>query len=391
MLLGAIRALAPVDTSPPGLAAAPGGTRALAQDAMPNVSRNTILNDTRVPLVVDVDGSLVRGDLLTEGLLRLFAASPAKLLAFPFMLAAGRAPMKRWLARHGGTLPAATLVLNPAVVREMEDARKAGREVWLASGSDEWVVAPLAQDVGATGCFASDGRTNLVGGAKAALLVERFGERGFDYVGNERRDLAVWKRARRAIGVDLSLRLAKQVKTLDRQARLLGGIGGGAVDVLRALRPRQWMATLLVFVPVAAAAEARAEHYLAAAGMAAALAACASSRSLFEDLLNLPADRLDGGRRCRPLAAGRAHLPAMMAVGSVLGAAGLALAFRLSPAAGLTALSYAVLGLFHLLWLRRRPLLGVFSRALLNVFPLPAGLAVAPAQMLSRLAALLGS
>ena len=269
---------------------------------MPNVSRNTILNDTRVPLVVDVDGSLVRGDLLTEGLLRLFAASPAKLLAFPFMLAAGRAPMKRWLARHGGTLPAATLVLNPAVVREMEDARKAGREVWLASGSDEWVVAPLAQDVGATGCFASDGRTNLVGGAKAALLVERFGERGFDYVGNERRDLAVWKRARRAIGVDLSLRLANQVKTLDRQARLLGGIGGGAVDVLRALRPRQWMATLLVFAPVAAAAEAGAEHYLAAAGMAAALAACASSRSLFEDLLNLPADRLDGGRRCRPLA-----------------------------------------------------------------------------------------
>ena len=348
---------------------------------MPYVSCEQTLNDTRIPLVVDVDGSLVKGDLLTEGLLRLLAESPAQLLAAPFLLAKGRAPMKRWLAQQSGTLPAATLVLNPTVVNEIKGARKAGREVWLASGSDELVVSPLAREVGATGCFASDGRTNLVGGAKADLLVWRFGERGFDYVGNESRDLAVWKQARRAIGVGLPLRLARQVKSVDPHARLLSGIGGGAADFVRALRPRQWLATALVFVPVAATAEAHAGHYLAAASMAAALSACASSRSVFEDLLNLPADRQDCGRRDRPMAAGKAPLPSMIAVGSLLGAAGLALSFWLAPAAGLVALLYAFLGLCHLLWLRQRRLTVKFSRALLNLFPLPAGLAVAPVQM----------
>ena len=150
---------------------------------MPPASSEQPDENAAVPLVVDVDGSLVRGDLLTEGLLRLFADSPAKSFALPFWLAGGRAPLKRWLAQQTGTLPAATLVLNPAVLEEIDTAKQAGREVWLASGSDELVVAPLAREVGAAGCFASDGRTNLVGHVKADVLVRHFGEHGFDYVG----------------------------------------------------------------------------------------------------------------------------------------------------------------------------------------------------------------
>ena len=343
---------------------------------MPSANSEQTTPNTAVPLVVDVDGSLVRGDLLTEGLLRLFDASPAKLFAVPFRLAGGRAPLKRWLSRQTGSLPAATLVLNPAVLEEIAAARTQGREVWLASGSDERVVAPLAREVGATGCFASDGRTNLVGRTKAALLVNRFGEHGFDYVGNERRDLAVWKRARRAIGVNLSTRLAQQVKALDQQARFLPGLRGGALDVLRALRPRQWMANALVFVPVIAAPEARAGHYLVAAGVFAALSACASSRCVFEDLLNLPRDRQGDGNRRRPMAAGKTPLPSMIGVGAALGAAGPAFAFWLSAALGLGVLFYAVLGLCYLLWFRQRKRLGIFARALFCAFPALLGVAV---------------
>ena len=343
---------------------------------MPPASSEQTRKNTAVPLVVDVDGSLVRGDLLTEGLLRLSADSPVKLLALPYWLASGRAPLKRWLARQTGTLPAATLVLNPAVLAEIDAARAVGREIWLASGSDELVVAPLAQEVGATGCFASDGRTNLVGRTKAAVLVNRFGEHGFDYVGNERRDLAVWKRARRAIGVDLSARLAQKVKALDQQARFLSGLRGSVLDVLRTLRPRQWMANVLVFAPVVAAQEARAGHYLVAAGVFVALSACASSRCVFEDLLNLPRDRQGDGKRRRPMAAGKTPLPSMIAVGAALGAAGLAFAFWLSAVLGLGVLFYAVLGLCYLLWLRPKRVGSIFARALFCAFPALLGIAV---------------
>ena len=182
------------------------------------------------PLVVDVDGSLIGGDLLIEGIARLLSVSPLSLFALPFRLAAamvrGRAGLKRRIA-EAVPLPPDTLAWNPAVLEEIAAAQAAGRSVWLASASDARAISPLAETVGAAGCLASDGRTNLAGEDKATALVARFGERGFDYIGNERRDLAVWKRARRAIGVGLAAGLAREVRALDGEARFLPGLGGG--------------------------------------------------------------------------------------------------------------------------------------------------------------------
>ena len=223
------------------------------------------VDDAKTPLVVDVDGTLVSGDLLIEGAARLIAASPSSLLALPFWLAGGRAALKRRIAR-AVALPPPTLVLNPAVLDEIAAAGAAGREVWLASASDELAVAPLAEAVGAAGCLASDGRTNLAGRTKAAALIERFGEKGFDYIGNERRDLAVWKHARRAIGVNLPASLVQAVRALDEEARFLPGLGGGPLDCFRALRPHQWVKNTLVFVPLVAAHETQAGLYLVAPG-----------------------------------------------------------------------------------------------------------------------------
>ena len=173
-------------------------------------------------MAVDVDGSLHRGDLLFMGMARLLAESPWRLFALPIWLLGGRARLKRRIAQTVA-VPGDALVLNPAVVAEMETAKDEGREVWLASGSDALAVAPLAKRFAADGVLASDGRTNLTGRAKAQALVARFGERGFDYIGNERKDLAVWRHARRAIGVGLSASLAQRLEGIAEEARLLPG------------------------------------------------------------------------------------------------------------------------------------------------------------------------
>ena len=324
------------------------------------------------PLVVDVDGTLVGGDLLMEGAARLIAASPLSLLALPFWLLGGRAALKRRIAR-AAPLPPSTLVLNPAVLDEIATARAAGREVWLASASDALAVAPLAEAVGAAGCLASDGRTNLAGRAKAAALVERFGEGGFDYVGNERRDLAVWRRARRAIGVDLPARLVPAVRALDEEARFLPGLGGGPLDCFRALRPHQWVKNTLVFVPLVAAHETQAGPYLAAAGVFAALSACASGAYLLNDLLDLPHDRGHASKRHRPFAAGKAPLLPMTILGVVLMAGGLALAFGLSAGAGLCVLLYLIVTLAYSLSLKRKLFADVVTLGVLYMVRVIAG------------------
>ena len=322
------------------------------------------VNPGKVPLVVDVDGTLLNGDLLVEGVARLLVTRPLMLFALPFWLLAGRAALKRRVAQ-AVPLPPETLPLNPAVLEEVEAAKRDGREVWLASASDRAVVAPLGAFIGAAGALASDGHVNLRGRAKAARLVERFGARGFDYVANERRDLAVWEHARRAIGVGLPGRLRRDVRSLDREARFLPGPGGGAGDYVRALRPHQWIKNVLVFVPVIAAHGTSVGQYLALLGILAALCACASGSYLFNDLLDLPHDRRHRSKRDRPLAAGKVAVLPTMAIAACLMAAGTAGAFGLSPAAGLWVLGYVVAACAYSLWFKRRLFLDVIVLVLL--------------------------
>ena len=338
----------------------------------------TCRTTNETPLVVDVDGSLICGDLLIEGIARLLSVSPLRLFALPFWLTAamarGRATLKRRIA-EAVPLPPATLVLNPAVLEEIAAAKASGVEVWLASAADERVVAPLAETVGATGCLASDGRSNLAGEAKAAALVARFGEGGFDYIGNERRDLAVWSRARRAIGVGLPAGLARKVRALDGEARFLPGPGGGPLDWFRALRPHQWVKNVLVFVPLVAAHETDAGPYLVAAGVFAALSAVASGTYLLNDLLDLPHDRRHPAKRHRPMAAGKAPLLPMIGIGAALAAGGLALAFWLSTAAGLWVLLYLAVTCAYSLSLKRKTFIDVVTLAMLYALRVLAGAA----------------
>ena len=197
-----------------------------------------------IPLVVDVDGTLLATDLLVEGSLRLLGSSPWRFLRAAVRGLRGRAAWKRAVTKMV-PLPPASLVLNPAVVEEIESAKRAGRPVWLASGADELAIEPLAKHVNAAGFLASDGSRNLVGNAKADSLIERFGEAGFDYVGNSRQDLPVWRRARRAVAVGASASLKRRIRNLGIDARFCPGLGSPR-DYLRSLRPHQWVKNTLV-------------------------------------------------------------------------------------------------------------------------------------------------
>ena len=335
-------------------------------------------DDGSVPLVVDVDGTLVSGDLLIEALMRLVAVSPLTALSLPFWavlsIVDGESALQRRLARAAAPAPE-TLVLNPAVTKEIAAARAAGREVWLVSSADERLVAPLAGAVAAAGSLTSDGRTRLVGETRSSVLVERFGEGGFDYVGCRRRDLPVWRRARRAVGVGLPTRLARAVRSLDDQARLLPGIGGRPFDYVQALRPHQWIKNVVAFAPLVAAHETSLDLYLAAAGLFGALSACASGAYLLNDLLDLPYDRAHERKRHRPLAAGRLGLLPAGGVGVTLVTFGLAAAFRLSALAGLCVLSYVVVTFAYSLALKRRIFVDVAALAVLFTIRTLAGAA----------------
>ena len=330
------------------------------------------LRDHDVPLVVDVDGTLVTGDLLVEGVARLIATSPWKAFLLPWWLLRGRAALKRRVAQAVPLSPAA-LPLNAEVVAEIEAAKRQNRPVWLASGADEFAVARLTEFIDGAGCLASDGSRNLVGKAKAEALVARFGSSGFDYIGNHRHDLPVWRESRLAIGVGVSTGLVRELRATGRNPKLLGGATGDWRDWLYALRPHQWTKNTLVFVPLLAAHEVDGQAWLFTLGVGAALCCCASGTYVFNDLLDLPDDRQHPGKRQRPIAAGKVSPLPIAWLGMALVVGGVLAGFSLASAGGYLLLCYVVGTLGYSLWLKRRLFVDVVALALLYVIRIGMG------------------
>ena len=136
----------------------------------------------QVPLAVDLDGTLIRTDMMWESLVRLLRKNPiAALLAF-FALIRGRAHFKRHIAARIKVDPA-SLPYHADFIAWIKVQKASGRKLILATASDINMAAPIAAHVGLfDDVMASDGKTNLRNAAKRDALTKRFGEIGRAHV-----------------------------------------------------------------------------------------------------------------------------------------------------------------------------------------------------------------
>jgi apolipoprotein N-acyltransferase len=166
--------------------------------------------EDQIPLCVDLDGTLIRTDLLWESLARLLRRNPFQLLPVLFWWMRGRAFLKRQLVRRV-TIDPAALPYHEPFLAFLREQKATGRKLILVTASDRDMALPVANHVGLFDeVLGSDGKTNLRGANKLKVLVEKFGERGFDYAGNSSADLAVWRGAREAIVVNASAAVLKR-------------------------------------------------------------------------------------------------------------------------------------------------------------------------------------
>lgn len=329
-----------------------------------------------IPLVVDLDGSLCRSDLLHESATAFVAAHPLQLLRLPQWLAhGGRARLKAELAARTD-IDVSVLPYHPPLLAWLREQKAAGRPLLLATASDRRLAERVAAHLGLfDAVLASDGRTNLKGAAKRDALVERFGERGFDYVGNDRADLAIWSSARQAVLVAPSARLRAAAERVARVGRVFDDTPAAAAAWARAMRLHQWLKNLLLFVPLLAAHRVGDAASLGAALLAfVAFGLCASSVYLLNDLLDVGADRHHGRKCRRPFASGALTLAQgwrMMPL-PVLAAAGLTLAW-LPASFGAALATYFALTVAYSFVLKGLLMVDVLALALLYTMRIIAG------------------
>lgn len=323
-------------------------------------------------LCVDLDGTLVRGDLLWECILSLLKTRPLTLLLLPFWLFSGVANAKQQLAARA-QLNAAQLPYRCEVLDLLARERQEGRKIILVTGADRRLANCVAAHLGLFDeVHASEGQVNLVGKNKAAFLTERFSSSGFEYIGDSTNDLDVWRVADGAYVVGSKRRVDQAADVTDVRGAILDPPASISVWI-SALRGHHWAKNLLMFLPLALAHSILPDVIIPTLIGFVLFGLCASGLYILNDLLDLHSDRDHPWKKQRPFAAGRISIPQGLLASSLLLCGALSAGFLLKAQFGFALVGYTALTMWYSLQLKKIALLDVFVLSSFYSFRIIAG------------------
>jgi 4-hydroxybenzoate polyprenyltransferase len=314
-------------------------------------------------LCVDLDGTLMATDLLWESLVVVARDNPlAVVRALPSLLE-GRARFKRQIAERAIIDPS-TLPYRREVIELVTRHRQQGGRTLLVTAADANLAHAVAAHLGIfDDVLASDGTRNLKGLAKLARLQEELGPVPFDYMGDSAADLPVWQAATQAYVVSPGLSLRRRIERAGLKPEVLPGSTPGVAPAIRALRPHQWAKNALVFVPVLAAHQfVNVQKMMAVLSCFLAFCLCASGVYVFNDLMDLEADRRHASKRTRPTASGQLSIPAASLLSGGLIASGLAIAlWLLNVQVAAMLVLYVTITIAYSMYLKRKMMVDVLT------------------------------
>jgi len=205
-------------------------------------------------LVVDLDGTLLRSDMLYETFWSAFGRDWKSPFTSLNALLKGKASLKRHLAQ-AGDLDVALLPFDEGVIDYITTWRAGGGQAVLVTATDETIARQIGEHLGLfDAVYGSDGVRNLKGPNKAEFLKTQYAEgAGFAYMGDTKADLPVWEAAAQTITVNLPAALKAQVDRRGGEIEHLTTVTRSIRPYIKAIRPHQWLKNVLAFLPMLAA------------------------------------------------------------------------------------------------------------------------------------------
>lgn len=296
-----------------------------------------------VPLCVDLDGTLLRGNSLYECAWEFLRREPWLFWQLPIWLLRGQAVLWKELTARV-ELSGAHYAFDPEV-RDFLDQQRTERDLILVTGAHQTVAESVAGHFGYFSAVYGTKSEHLTGQNKAAFLSGQFGVRGFDYLGDSAADLPVWEVCRTVYLARPDSRLVSRLTASGTPPAIVGAASPPSLrSAVRLLRPQQWAKNILIFVPIVLG-HAFGDLQLWWKTLLAFGSFCGASSAMYilNDLLDIPADRQHHRKHKRPIASGAISIPmALLLFGGSLGFS-LLLSIPVGlPFAGITAM-YIVL------------------------------------------------
>lgn len=323
------------------------------------------MNHTNRPLCVDLDGTLLKCDLSIDAIIYLINRNPKYLIKILFLFFKSKLELKFFLAKNYIPLVRA-LPINLAVKDYIDTQKNNGRKIILISGSPQSWVSQVAHDFpNFEEAIGSKEEIHLVGKMKAQFLVDRYGAKGFDYIGNSSQDIPVWKESEKKIRAsfwvmtstkfDLSLFYPTETKN--------NSISNSISIFFKMLRPHQWVKNLLIFVPLLASHAISVDKLMIDLLAFMTFCLCASSGYILNDILDIHHDRLHLKKKQRPIPSGNIPIGIALTTSCLLFLISIILAYQINYFFLIGLISYFLLSFLYSIKLKNILLLDTFVLA----------------------------
>lgn len=352
--------------------------QAISGDVQAEARHASLAYELGLPLVMDLDGTLISTDALHESLLNFLKRRASEAWKIPFWILSGRAVVKSRLAEAVTDQDAETFPVNDELVAIARHEAERGRRIVLATAADISIAEKIQRRFSFIGhVIASVGGRNLKGPAKATEVGAQF-PNGFIYAGDSAADLDVWSKATAAIFVGRSASMEGKIAARTTLAVVLPTKLLDFPTLRRGLRLHQWAKNALVFVPLVLGGKAgNPTAWLDALGGFVALSLLASATYLLNDLWDLTEDRRHWTKSSRPLASGDLSIAVAILMMTFGGLAAFGLAALIGTGCFVMLALYLVVSLAYSFRLKREPIVDVFVLASMFTMRLALGLVVA--------------
>ncbi|MEE8479348.1 MAG: UbiA family prenyltransferase, partial [Candidatus Neomarinimicrobiota bacterium] len=261
----------------------------------------------KYPLFVDLDGTLVSTDTLWESCLSFIKRYPLQLWLLIIWLFRGKAYFKEQLAMK--VIPNAEILPYRAeVVKYISNARASKRDVYLITAANQRIADSISKFHNIfTATIGSTSKLNLKGQNKLNVIKSIIGKKNFDYIGDSKTEIIIWRAAHTAIISNGSYRRMNQLNKDQDNIIVLPDLGKNIFrQWFLALRLHQWSKNILLFLVLFLShkiLEPNLFKQLLVAFFSFSLSA--SAVYILNDLFDLEADRKHPLKKNRPFASGQ--------------------------------------------------------------------------------------
>ncbi len=257
-------------------------------------------------IVCDLDGTLIKTDMLFESVFLLIKKNPIYILLLPIWLAKGRAHLKSEIEKIIKINPE-SLPYNNDVISFLENEKNKGNKLVLATASNQNIANKIGDYLNIFDeVYGSSKDFNLKSKNKRDFLNDKFGKGKYSYIGDSSADLKVWKDSKFAYVINNGL--AKKHK-IDNLKEEIGDKPKSTLKlIIKEIRVYQWVKNFLLFIPALMAHKTNLDIYTTLSISFIAFSLLASSVYVLNDLLDLEADRQHPRKKNRPFASGNLSL-----------------------------------------------------------------------------------